>query len=170
MFTHFHLPNLLTQTELCIWPFPTPARPFNASKRTWTVLYLLALESFRAGYLQKLSVFEVLKIECIRKVLSAFICQKAKGCSVCGLCPYLLTLPFLCFYSLDPSPADKSGCWWLRISSEYSLTPLPLWSRPSLFPTDSNTDPSMPSGFNSPRLCLAAAAAASLFFLIKKTC
>ena len=70
-------------------------------------------------------------------------------------CPYLLTLPFLWIYSLDPSPADKSACWWLRISSEYSLTPLPLWSRPSLFPTDSNTDPSMPSGFNSPRLCLA---------------
>lgn len=69
-------------------------------------------------------------------------------------CPYLLTLPFLWIY-LDPSPADKSACWWLRISSEYSLTPLPLWSRPSLFPTDSNTDPSMPSGFNSPRSCLA---------------
>ena len=33
----------------------------------------------------KSRLFEVLKIECIRKVLSAFLCQKAKGCSVCGL-------------------------------------------------------------------------------------
>lgn len=70
-------------------------------------------------------------------------------------CSYLLTLLFLWIDSLDPSPAEKSTSWWLRISSAYSLIPLPLWSRPSLFPSDSSSDPSMPSGFTSPRMYLA---------------